>query len=658
MSSNTAVSAVVYLNNRLNESIAELSTEFSSVGLLDASGQYIPDLTTKYVSSATTVKGSLLSLDLNLYSVGTTYATLAYVDEQISSVIAAAPSTLDTLSEIATSIANNPNFATSVVSSITAARILAGENESTILTNLNTEIARAEGVESTLTSLTAVEASRAAAAEAVISTNISGETSRATASENILLSSIQLEITNRIQLINNLNTFLQTTITDLSGNIRTALASETARAIAAEQVISTSIIAEQLRATEQEVGLQSTLTAYSARAVSAEQTISTNIVAENTRALAAESALSDRATGVESTYIKHDGTVAFTGNLNAGSNLIQNVGTPSSDSDAANKVYVDNKIAALGSVFEYVSTVDVATVTNLDDLVKKDIGDVYKVVGSNYVSTGVSTVKFVKDGDFVVRNSAQDNWDIINNKDISLLGTTNRISLSGNAFDEYILNISPSYIGQNTIHTVGTVSTGTWQGTVMQTAYGGLGFSNYASGDLLVGTGGGSLSKLTIGSNGTMLRSDGSSLTWTPATTANITLTDATNFSTSTQVQQACDYLYDRMQKRNILQFVVGNSSDYEDPLNYNSNLLSGKANFVNYTSTGTIYLPPTNTTIVNNSVIRLIHNGEFGDNNMFIKRRNTTTSTDEVIVEAAPHDCMVLIYKTSTNEWMVGLGI
>ncbi len=656
MSSNTAVSAVVYLNNRLNESIAELSTEFSSVGLLDASGQYVPDVTTNYVSSATTVKEGLLSLDLNLYSVGTTYATLAYVNEQISTVKASAPSTLDTLAEIASSIANNPNFATSVVSSITAARVLAGANESTILTNLNTEIARASAAESTLTSLTASEASRAAAAEAVISTNISGETVRATEAENVLLSSIQLEVTNRIQLVNNLQTFLQTTIADLSGNIRTALAAETARAIAAEQVISTSIVTEQTRATDAETGLQSTLNAYSARALAAEQAISTSIVAETTRALAAESALSGRATSIEGTYIKKDGTVAFTSTVNAGSNLIQNVATPSSDSDAANKSYVDTKIASLGSVFEYVSTVNVATVTDLSVLSKKDIGDVYKVVGSNYVSTNASTTKFVKDGDFVVRS--QDDWDIINNKDISLSGTTNRIALSGNAFDEYILNISPNYVGQNTITTLGTVATGTWQGTVVQTAYGGLGFSNYASGDLLVGTAGGSLSKLSIGSNGTMLRSDGSSLSWIPATTGNIAMTDATNFSTSTHVQQACDYLYDRMQKRHILQFVVGNSSDYEDPLNANSNLLSGKANFINYTSTGTVYLPPTSATIADNAVIRLIHNGEFGDNNMFVKRRNAATSNDETVVEAAPHDCMVLIYKASSNAWMVGLGI
>lgn len=655
--SNTAVSAVVYLNNRLNSSIAELSNEFSSVGL-NASGQYVPDLTTKYVSSATTVKQGLSFLDAQLYSVGTTYATLAYVNEQISTVVAASPSSLDTLAEIASSIANNPNFATSVVSTITAARVLAGTNESTILTNLNTEISRAQAAESTLTSLLSIETSRAEASESTLTANISGETSRAQGEEAVLLSTIQIAITNRIQLVDNLQTFLNTTIADLSGNMRTALAAETARAISAEEVISTSVVTEQLRAEAEETALTSTLNAASARAVAAEQTISTAIVAEQTRALAAEAALSSRASTIELSYIRHDGAVTFTGNLNAGSNLIQNVGAPTSDSDAANKTYVDSKIAALGAVFEYVSTVNVSQVTNLDVLTKKATGDVYKVVGSNYVSTNASTTKFVKDGDFLVRNSTADDWDIINNKDISLNGTTNRISLTGNAFDEYILNISPNYVGQNTITTLGTVATGTWQGSVVQTGYGGLGFSNYASGDLLTGTAGGSLAKLAIGSNGTMLRSNGTSLAWTPATTANIAMTDATNFSTSTQVQQACDYLYDRMQKRNILQFVVGSSSNYENPSSYNTDLLSGKANFINYTSSGVVYLPASSNAIPDNSVIRIIHNGEFGDSNMMIKRFVSASNADEVVVEAAPHDCMVLIYKSTTNSWMVGLGI
>ena len=655
--SNTAVSAVVYLNNRLNSSIAELSNEFSSVGL-NGSGQYVQDLTTKYVSSATTVKQGLSFLDTQLYSVGTTYATLAYVNEQISSVIAASPGTLDTLAEIATSIANNPNFATSVVSTITAARTLAGANESTILTNLNTESSRAEAAESTLTSLISIEASRATSAEGVLSTNISGETSRAQGEEAVLLSTIQVTITDRIQLVDNLQTFLNTTIADLSGNIRTSLAAETIRAIGAEEVISTSIVTETTRADTAEVGLTSTLTAASARAVTAEQTISTSIVAESTRALAAEAALSSRASTIEVTYIQKGGSVAFTGNLNAGSNLIQNVGAPSSDSDAANKTYVDDKIAALGSVFEYVSTFNVATIGHMDNVTKKDIGDVYKAVGSGNVSTGVSTVKFVKDGDFLVRNSEQNNWDIINNKDITVSGTTNRIALSGNAFDEYIFNISPNYVGQNTITTMGTVATGTWQGSVVQSGYGGLGFSNYASGDLLSGTSGGSLAKVTVGSNGTMLRSDGTSLAWTPATTANIAMTDATNFSTSTHVQQACDYLYDRMQKRNILQFVVGSSSNYENPSSYNTDLLSGKANFIDYTSSGVVYLPSSSNSIPDNSVIRIIHNGEFGDSNMFIKRFVSASNADETVIEAAPHDCMVLIYKSTTNSWMVGLGI
>lgn len=43
-------------------------------------------------------------------------------------------------------------------------------------------------------------------------------------------------------------------------------------------------------------------------------------------------------------FLKRDGSVALTGNLNAGSQLITNVGTPAADTDAANKGYVDNLV--------------------------------------------------------------------------------------------------------------------------------------------------------------------------------------------------------------------------------------------------------------------------------------------------------------------------
>ena len=58
---------------------------------------------------------------------------------------------------------------------------------------------------------------------------------------------------------------------------------------------------------------------------------------------------------------------------------------------------------------------------------------------------------------------------------INAAGTTDRISVSADAID-----IASTYAGQSTITTVGTVGTGTWQGTDVGVAYGGTGASDAA----------------------------------------------------------------------------------------------------------------------------------------------------------------------------------
>jgi len=55
--------------------------------------------------------------------------------------------------------------------------------------------------------------------------------------------------------------------------------------------------------------------------------------------------LSKLAEGAE--LIKRDGSVAFTGNIDAGSNKVVNVSTPTASGDAANKAYVDAEVAAV-----------------------------------------------------------------------------------------------------------------------------------------------------------------------------------------------------------------------------------------------------------------------------------------------------------------------
>jgi len=84
---------------------------------------------------------------------------------------------------------------------------------------------------------------------------------------------------------------------------------------------------------------------------------------------------------------------------------------------------------------------------------------------------------------------------------VDVVGTANRITVTADAID-----IASNYVGQNTITTVGTVTTGTWAATVVATPYGGTGFNSYASYDLLVGNSTGGLNKLVMGNAGKFLQ--------------------------------------------------------------------------------------------------------------------------------------------------------
>jgi hypothetical protein len=58
---------------------------------------------------------------------------------------------------------------------------------------------------------------------------------------------------------------------------------------------------------------------------------------------------------------------------------------------------------------------------------------------------------------------------------LSVVGTANRISVSAGGVD-----IAASYVGQTSITTLGTISSGTWQGTAVGVAYGGTGATTAA----------------------------------------------------------------------------------------------------------------------------------------------------------------------------------
>ena len=92
---------------------------------------------------------------------------------------------------------------------------------------------------------------------------------------------------------------------------------------------------------------------------------------------------------------------------------------------------------------------------------------------------------------------------------INVVGTTNRISVSADAID-----ISTSYVGQSSINTLGTVTTGTWHADTIGSGYGGTGITTYAKGDILYASATNTLSKLNAGTDGQVLMQQGGVPVW------------------------------------------------------------------------------------------------------------------------------------------------
>jgi hypothetical protein len=88
----------------------------------------------------------------------------------------------------------------------------------------------------------------------------------------------------------------------------------------------------------------------------------------------------------------------------------------------------------------------------------------------------------------------------------TLTGTAGQIDISNGAgiAGNPVVSIDSGYVGQTSITTLGTITTGTWNGTAVSAQYGGTGLntSSAANGTLLIGNGSGfSLATLTAGTN-------------------------------------------------------------------------------------------------------------------------------------------------------------
>ena len=97
----------------------------------------------------------------------------------------------------------------------------------------------------------------------------------------------------------------------------------------------------------------------------------------------------------------------------------------------------------------------------------------------------------------------------ISGTEFNVVGTAGRITVNPDSVD-----IASTYAGQTSIITLGTITTGTWNGTTIGTAYGGTGLASYAYGDLLVGNVAGGLAALTVGAAGKVLQSNGNTVVY------------------------------------------------------------------------------------------------------------------------------------------------
>jgi hypothetical protein len=185
-----------------------------------------------------------------------------------------------------------------------------------------------------------------------------------------------------------------------------------------------------------------------------------------------------RVAALESSRVKHDGSIAFTGDINAGSHKVTNVADPVADTDATNKRYVDVLVSGLGEAINYAGTVDASVEGgfDLDSLPAngKDVGDYYKISASGSVTyvDGADTVTFtVLANDAIVKNRAG-GWDKLDNTNSEVQGTAQFITVTGSTDTGFSVDVATEFKGRVTTAetNIGTVANLTTDAKVLVTA--------------------------------------------------------------------------------------------------------------------------------------------------------------------------------------------
>ena len=211
--------------------------------------------------------------------------------------------------------------------------------------------------------------------------------------------------------------------------------------------------------------------------------------------------------------------------------------------------------------------------------------------------------------DVTITNGATSgNVNIVNGVPI-ISGANNNISDINSAVakalvtKEWTTDYVGSFTGSTNITTLGTITTGTWSGTVIDDLKGGTGFSSYATGDLLYASAANTLSKLTIGAANKVLTVSGGKPIWATLAVNNSnwdgTVLSITNGGTGQSTAQAAT---------NALTAVAAATNEHVLTKDTGSGNAIWKASATNlYTGDGTI---SGSRTITNGSALRFTGTG------------------------------------------------
>jgi hypothetical protein len=88
---------------------------------------------------------------------------------------------------------------------------------------------------------------------------------------------------------------------------------------------------------------------------------------------------------------------------------------------------------------------------------------------------------------------------------LNVIGTADKITVNAND-----VTIASTYVGQTSITTLGTVATGVWNGTAVTVPYGGTGATSLTDGGVLLGSGTGAVTAMSVLADSEMIVGDGS----------------------------------------------------------------------------------------------------------------------------------------------------